>query len=304
MLTWLAQALHLSFFHSGPVRTALLVGSSAAVVSAVIGVFTILRGHAFAGHALGDVSSAGGSASFFLGISPLAGFLGIAAIAAVSLEFLGVRKVRDQDVATGIVLGAGLGLSALFLYFDITTTSTTGAAVMVMFGSMFALSPNLVWPAVIVAALGLGTVATFYRPLLLSVADPELAATRGISNRWVGTLHLLTLAAAVALAALSVGSVLASALLIGPAATALRISRRPGAAILWAVVLGLSAVWGGVWLAYESYYWFSGNAWPVSFFVVAIIFATYLLSVPCRHLLVRRVVTGHQHPVSLGSINV
>ena len=289
MSTWMAQLLHWSFFHSGPVRTALLVGSSAAVVSAVIGVFTILRGHAFAGHALGDVSSAGGSASFFLGISPLAGFLGIAAVAAVSLEFLGVRKVRDQDVATGIVLGAGLGLSALFLYFDITGTSTTGAAVMVMFGSMFALPSNLVWPAIIVAALGLGTVGLLYRPLLLSVTDPELAATRGISNRWVGILHLLTLAGAVALAALCVGSVLASALLIGPAAAALRLSRRPVEAIVWAVVLGLLAVWGGIWMAYESYYWFSGNAWPVSFFVVAIIFTTYLLSVPCQHILHRSV---------------
>ncbi|MGC8552236.1 MAG: metal ABC transporter permease [Phycisphaerae bacterium] len=289
MMGWLAHNLHFSFFYSGPVRTALLVGGSAAVVSAVIGVFTILRGHAFAGHALGDVSSAGGSASFLLGISPLAGFLGIAAIAAVSLEFLGLRRVRDQDIATGIVLGAGLGLSALFLYFDVTTTSTTGAAVMVMFGSMFALPSSLVWPAIIIALLGLGSVTALYRPLLLSVTDPELAATRGISNRWVGILHLLTLAGAVALAALSVGSVLASALLIGPAATALRISRRPVAAILWAVIVGLSAVWGGIWLAYESYYWFSGKAWPVSFFVVAIIFAVYLLSVPCQHLLQRRV---------------
>ncbi len=289
MLVWLAHILHFSFFHSGPVRTALLVGGCAAVVCAVIGVFTILRGHAFAGHALGDVSSAGGSASFFLGISPLAGFLGIAAIAAMSLEFLGVRRVRDQDVATGIVLGAGLGLSALFLYFDITTTSTTGAAVTVMFGSMFALSPSLIWPSIIVAILGLGTVSVLYRPLLLSVADPELAATRGISNRWVGMLHLLALAGAVALAALSVGSVLASALLIGPAAAALRVSRRPCVAISWAIILGLVAVWGGIWLAYESYYWFSGNAWPVSFFVVVIIFAMYLLGAPCQQLLRRRV---------------
>jgi zinc/manganese transport system permease protein len=287
MLTWLARILHSSFLHSGPVQTALLVGSGTAVVCAVIGVFTILRGHAFAGHALGDVSSAGGSASFFLGINPLAGFLGIAAMAAMGLEFLGVRRVREQDVATGIVLGAGLGLSALFLYFDLTTTSTTGAAVMVMFGSMFAMPPSLQWPALIVAVLTVSMVTVLYRPLLLSVVDVELASSRGVSNRWVGTLHLLALAAAVALAALSVGSVLASALLIGPAGAALRVSHRPSRAIFGAVVIGLAAIWGGVWMAYESYYWFSGNAWPVSFFVVAIIFAAYLLSMPCRYALQR-----------------
>jgi zinc/manganese transport system permease protein len=294
MLSWLVHVLHWSFLNSGAVRTALLVGGSTAIVCAVIGVFTILRGYAFAGHALGDVSSAGGSASFLLGISPLAGFLGVAAIAAVSLESLGVRRVREQDIATGIVLGAGLGLAALLLYFDITTTSTTGAAVTVMFGSMFALPSNLKWPAVSVALVTLAAMTLLYRPLLLSVVDPELATARGVSNRWVGILHLLALSAAVALAALSVGSVLASALLIGPAGTALRISRKPGVAILVAVGLGLLSVWGGIWLAYESYYWFSGNAWPVSFFVVSIIFVSYLLSVPYQVIFRPRIVMGRE----------
>lgn len=289
MVSSLAHILHWSFLDSGSVQTALLIGGSTAVVCAVIGVFTILRGYAFAGHALGDVSSAGGSASFFLGISPLVGFLGIAGIAAVSLEFLGVRRAREQDVATGIVLGAGVGLSALFLYFDTTHTSATGAAVMVMFGSMFAFPASLRWPAMMTAAAALAMMALLYRPLLLSMVDPELATTRGISNRWVGVLHLVTLAAAVALAALSVGAVLASALVIGPAGAAVRISRRPSVAILIAVVVGLGAVWGGIWMAYESYYWFAGQAWPVSFFVVSMIFLSYMLSVPLQYVLRRRV---------------
>ncbi len=127
-----------------------------------------------------------------------------------------------------------------------------------------------------------------YRPLMLSVVDPELASTRGISNHWIGIVHLLMLAMAVALAALSVGSVLASALLIGPAAASIRLSRRPAVAILGAVIIGLLAVWGGVWMAYESYYWFSGNSWPVSFFVVAIIFIIYLLTIPLKYMTSRK----------------
>jgi len=282
MFTWLAQILHSEFLNSAPVQTALLVGSGTAVVSGVIGVFTILRGQAFAGHALGDISSAGGSASFLLNISPLAGFLGVAAIAAVGMEFLGVRKIREQDIATGIVWGAGLGLSALLLYFDITVSSTPGAAVTVMFGSIFALSPDLVWPSLIVAAINLATIALLYRPMLLSVADTELAAMRGISIRWVGLLQLLTLAVASALGCLTVGSLLATALLLGPAAAALHLCRKPGVAIFWAVVLGLLAVWVSIWLAYESYYWFS-KPWTVSFFVSAIVLMIYLLSVSCRY---------------------
>jgi zinc/manganese transport system permease protein len=59
-------------------------------------------------------------------------------------------------------------------------------------------------------------------------------------------------------------------------------------AILGAVIIGLLAVWGGVWMAYESYYWFSGNSWPVSFFVVAIIFIIYLLTIPLKYMTSRK----------------
>ena len=270
---------HSSFLSSGPVQTALIVGACAALVSAVIGVFTILRGNAFAGHALADVSSAGGAASFLLGISPLLGFLGMAWIAAFGMEFFGVRKVRERDLATGIVLGAGLGLSALFLYLDVTTTSTTGAAVSVMFGSMFAIPQRLIGPALMASAGVFLLVGLLYRPMMLTAVDPDLAAARGISLRWIGLLQLLALGLAVAVCALAIGAVLATALLIGPAGAAIRLSRRPAQAIYWAIAIGLTAVWGGIWMAYESYYWFSGNAWPVSFFVVTLVFLFYLAAV-------------------------
>ncbi len=267
------------FFASGPVQTALIVGTCAALVSAVIGVFTILRGNAFAGHALADVSSAGGAASFLLGINPLLGFLGMAWIAAFGMEFLGVRKVRERDLATGIVLGAGLGLSALFLYLDVTTTSTTGAAVSVMFGSMFAIPQSLIGPALMASAGVFLLVGLLYRPMMLMAVDPDLAAARGIPLRWIGLLQLLALGLAVAVCALAIGAVLATALLIGPAGAAIRLSRRPVQAICWAIAIGLTAVWVGIWMAYESYYWFSGNAWPVSFFIVALVFLFYLAAV-------------------------
>jgi zinc/manganese transport system permease protein len=70
------------FFTSGPVLTAAIIGGGAAIVSGLVGVFTVIRGQSFAGHALADVSSAGGSVSFLLGINPLLGFLGVAVLAA------------------------------------------------------------------------------------------------------------------------------------------------------------------------------------------------------------------------------
>jgi ABC-type Mn2+/Zn2+ transport system permease subunit len=66
---------------------------------------------------------------------------------------------------------------------------------------------------------------------------------------------------------------------IGPAATALRITKRPGRAMAAAALTGTAATWLGILLAYDSYYWTpGGRGWPVSFFVVAIVVLGYLLT--------------------------
>ncbi len=266
------------FFTSEPVHTAMVVGGGAAIVSAVVGVFTVMRGQSFAGHALADVSSAGGSASFLFGINPLVGFLVMAVMAAGGMELVGVRRARERDLMTGIVLGAGLGLTALFLYLDVTSMSTTGAAITVMFGSMFAIPASII-PAALATGVGaLLVVAVLYRPLLLSSLDPELAEVRGVQVRLTGLLHLLVVALAVSLSAITVGAILSTALLIGPAAIALRVAKRPGLAVLFAVLIALGATWGGILLAYDSYDWTPGHGWPVSFFVVTLIFVSYVLT--------------------------
>jgi len=271
------------FFDNGPVHTALIVGSGAALVSAVLGVFTIIRGQSFAGHALADISSTGGSAALLFGINPLLGFMVMALAAATGMEIMPTRRVssRERDLITGVVLGAGMGLSALFLYLDVTRTSNSGAAVTVMFGSMFSLSPTSIPLAVGLGATALIVVSSIYRPLLLSCASGDLAAAMGINVRLTGLIHCVTVSLAVSLAALTVGAVLATALLIGPAATALRMSSRPGRAILLAAGIALLSTWGGILLAYNSYYWTPGHGWPVSFFIVLLILLCHLLARLC-----------------------
>jgi zinc/manganese transport system permease protein len=49
-------------------------------------------------------------------------------------------------------------------------------------------------------------------------------------------------------------------------------------AIGLAVLIGLGACWGGILLAYDSYDWTPGHGWPVSFFIVSLIFLAYLAS--------------------------
>jgi zinc/manganese transport system permease protein len=280
----LAPVLEPGLFQNEAVHVALAIGALAAVVCGAVGVFTVMRGQSFAGEALADIGTTGGSAAYLVGVGPLWGFVAIGLAAAAVMELIGIQRPRGRDLATGIVLGTALGIAALLLYLDTTYDSTTGATVTILFGSVFAISPATI-PAVLALALGvLAIVALLYRPLLLSSASAEMAAARGIPVRLVGAGYLLALALAVALAAMTIGTILSTALLVGPAATALRLARRPAHALLVAGVVGVGAMWLGVVLAYDSFDWPPlHHGWPVSFFVVTLIFLCYLLSgIPAR----------------------
>jgi zinc/manganese transport system permease protein len=267
------------FFSSGPVQVALLTGGVVAIVSGIVGTFAVLRGQSYAGHALADISVTGGSGSFLVGISPLWGFVGVSVLAAGVMDMIGVRRPRGRDLATGIVRGAGLGLAALFLYWDATFTSTTGATITILFGSIFTISSSIVGIVALLSLVALGIVATLYRPLLLSSVSTDLAYVRGVPVRLAGALCLAAIALAVSLSALTIGAILSTALLVGPAATALRLTNKPGLAMIWAGIIGLAATWLGILLAFDSFYWPPvKSGWPVSFFVVTLVFAFYLLS--------------------------
>jgi zinc/manganese transport system permease protein len=264
---------------SGPVRTALLVGTVVAVTSGVVGVLTVIRGQSFAGHSLADVATTGGAGAFLAGLNQFWGFLIAGVAGAAIMELIGVQRRRGRDVATGVVLGAALGGAALFLYLGTQTSSTTGASFTILFGSMFVISPDTVPALIASGVVALAVIAVLSRVLLLTSLSPELAAARGVPVRAVGIAYLVALAVAVSLSAVVIGAVLSTALLIGPAATSLRVAKRPSLAMLAAALIGTAATWLGILLAYDSYYWPpAGHGWPVSFFVVALVVVGYLLS--------------------------
>lgn len=267
------------FFGSPQVHTALVIGGVTAVVSAIVGVFTVIRGQSFAGHALTDASATGGSGAVLVGINPLAGFVLGALTGAGAMEAVGVRHIRGRDLATGIVLGASIGLASLFLYLTTSSTATTGATQQILFGSIFVTGPSTVPIVALSSVLSVGIVIAVFRPLLLCTVDPDMAAAKGVPVRTVGMAYMAALALAVGLSSLAIGAILSTALLIGPPATALRLTKRVGRALVASCAIGVATTWLGILLAYDSPDWGRGHdTLPVSFCIVGLIFVSYLLS--------------------------
>src|SRR5580658_6777748 len=154
------------FFASGPVHVALGIGAVIAITSAVVGVFTVIRGQSFACHSLADIATTGGSGAFLIGVNQFWGYHAFGAGAAGFMEMIGVQRRRGRDVATGVVLGGALGLAALFLYLGTQHSSTTGASFTILFGSLFALTTSTIPALIASAVLALATVAVLSRVLL------------------------------------------------------------------------------------------------------------------------------------------
>lgn len=286
-MSWLFSP---GFFSSSPVHVALVIGGLSALVCGLVGTFAVLRGQSYAGHALADLSVTGGSASYLASISPLWGFAGMGVLAAGAMDMIGVRNQRGRDLATGIVRGVGLGLAALFLYWDTLHTSTTGASITILFGSMFTVSNNSIPLVAAFSVPALVIIGFLFRPLLLSSVSADLAAVRGVRVRLTGLACLVAIALAVSLAAMTVGAILSTALLVGPAAIALRLTSSPGRATIAAAGIALAATWLGVLLAYDSFTWPpSHDGWPVSFFIVALVFVAFLVAQPIGRRRIRQV---------------
>ncbi len=240
---------------SGFMVNAWEVASVVAVVAGVVGFFTVLRGSAFAAHAIPNGSFAGAAGASLVGVSTLLG-LGVFALAgALGIGLLG-RRGR-HDVATALALVMMLGLGALFLSFS---EEYAPAIYSLLFGEVLGISSNDIAPTAILGLLCILAIAVIYRPLMLSSILPEVGEARGVSRFRMEMLFLTILALATAMTVPVVGTLLIFSLMIGAPAAARSFTDRPLIAMALSVVLALLIVWIAIAASYETNY-------PVGFFV-------------------------------------
>ena len=255
------ELLHYSFM-----RNALVTGSIVSVLAAFVGYFIVARSLTFAAHAIPNIGFAGAAGAVLTGVLPVYGFFAFALAAALGIGLVGTRA-RERDIAVAVLMTFALGLGFLFLSLYAGYAQRVYG---ILFGSILGISAESVRLTGVAAAVALMLLLAIYRPLLFSTFDPQDAAARGLPVTALSLLFLGVAALAISLSAQVMGALLVFTLLIGPAATATRLTKRPGRAILIAALLGLAYVWLGIGAAALS------GRLPVSFLVSAIAFAVYL----------------------------
>ncbi|MGO2122008.1 metal ABC transporter permease [Glutamicibacter arilaitensis] len=262
------------------VSNSLIAGAVLGVVGGLIGIFIMMRDMAFAVHGIAELSFAGAAFALLIGADVVTGSVLGSLIAALILGFLGTRA-RDRNSITGVLMPFGLGLGILFISLYEGRSANkfgllTGQIVAVddvQLNGMLALS------AVVVIALLL-----VWRPLTFASVDPVVANARGVRTSGLSIIFMMILALAVAMTIQVVGALLVLALLITPAAAAMRVSSNPIITVVLSIVFAELAVVGGILLALAG-------SLPISPYVTTISFVIYVI---CRGVEAMRSPRRHQ----------
>jgi zinc/manganese transport system permease protein len=248
-------------------RNAFAAAGIAAVVSGLVGYFLVLRGQTFAGHALSHIGFAGATGAVLLGVASVWGLVGFTIAAGIGMGLLGER-LSGRDVAIGVVLSLALGFGLLFLHYY---TAFATQATALLFGNVLAVDRSTIATLVVLAAITVLGLALIMRPLIFATLQPELAEAKGVPLRLVSTVFLVIVALAVSQSAQIVGVLLVFALMVGPPATAQRLTTGLWSGMLVSAGVALAEAWLGLTIAYHT-------DWPVSFCIAMLSALGYFLT--------------------------
>jgi zinc/manganese transport system permease protein len=247
-------------------RNAFEAGTIIAILAGLIGYFVVLRRSSFATHALGHTGFSGAAAAVLVGVQPVYGLLVFTIGTASGMALLGNRASnRDVEIGTVLAFALGLGLLFLSLYRGYATEAYS-----ILFGEVLGISAAQVaftfWTSLVVLAV----LAVIYRALLFASLDEDVAEAKGLPMVALNLAFMVMLAVTISIAVQIIGVLLIFALMVTPAAIAVRLTKRAATAVLVSILVALSATWAGLFIGwYEPY--------PVSFFIVAIVFAEYVV---------------------------
>jgi ABC-type Zn uptake system ZnuABC Zn-binding protein ZnuA/ABC-type Mn2+/Zn2+ transport system permease subunit len=232
----------LPFVQRGLVEILLL-----AVAAGLVGTWIVLRGLAFFAHAVGTAAFPGLVLADGLGFSASLGALGAALLFALLLG--AGRREEGADVRTGLVLVGALAAGVL-LASDVFRSGSNVESL--LFGSLLLVGWSDVVIAAAVAAVAVLATAVLGRRWVAAGFDPGQATRLGVPPRTLDAA-LLVLVAITAVAALSVaGALLATALLVVPAATTRLLAPDLRRWQLTTIALAAAEGTAGLWLSVQT----------------------------------------------------
>jgi ABC-type Mn2+/Zn2+ transport system permease subunit len=229
-------------------RHALVVCTVAGALCGLLGVFVTLRGMSYIGHGLSHAIFGGAAVcaaigvNFFLG----AGLWGLASGLAVSRVTR--RRIIGGDAAIGVITTASFAFGIALLGFYTRVKQSIEATV---FGSVLGVSTADMWIILAVAVATTAVIVAWYRPLLFTTFDPEVADVYGIDTGRIDALLMLLLSFAILASMKVLGVTLIAAALVVPPVIARMLTNSFKRMLVLSTTIGGLAGLVGMYLSYH-----------------------------------------------------
>lgn len=228
-------------------QRALLAGLALAVPLGLLGAWIVLRGLAFFAHAVGVATFPG----LVVGLS-LPGFGPFTGALVAALGFSAAVSASEADHRLGGGAATGLALAVALAAGSVALTAL-GAGVApverLLFGSLLAVSTADVVRSLVAGAVAVAVLIPLLPRLVATTFDPAWADPAGARERATGLAVRVLVCLVVVSALPAVGSLLVSALLVVPAATARLLTERVGPLLGWSTGLCAVELFAGLVLA-------------------------------------------------------
>jgi zinc transport system permease protein len=225
---------------------ALLAGSAVVLLAGLLGSILLWRRMAYLGDTLSHSSLLGVALGLLTGFSINVWMIAVCAVVALLLLYVQYNPRLSSDTLLTIIGQSTLAIGTVALTF------LPGVRVDLMaylFGDILAVSHSDV---IIAWSLTIGIFILMHwlwRPLIALAVYEPLAQVEGINSKSISAVYMLLVALTVAIAMKVVGVLLLTALLIIPAATARRFASTPEIMAGLAMLCGLMALSGGMFLS-------------------------------------------------------
>lgn len=231
----------------GFLRRALFAGLLTAISCGLLSPYVVLRRMAFAGHGLSHAAFGGAAVAILLGLPLSLGGAVFAGILAIFIAFWTRKGELSEDSAIGLLVAASMAVGVICLSLRKRYTQDIFSF---LFGNILAVMPNDLIFSSLIAAVTVVCMLALSRPLMSTTFHEELAHVEGVHVETMRMLLFALIAMNVVAAMKLVGAILVSALLVVPGAFALLVSRRFVGVQITSLVVGISAVIGGMAVSY------------------------------------------------------
>jgi zinc transport system permease protein len=248
------------FFHALQtvpfLQNAALTGVLASVSCGMVGTFIVIRRITYIAGGIAHCVLGGIGAALYgrevLGVawlSPMAGALAAALLAAGLIGVVSLRLKEREDTLISAMWAVGMAVGVLFLH---QTPGYQQDLMSYLFGNILLVGTTDLWLMLALDAVVVAVSLVFYKQLLAVCFDEEFARTRGLKVELYYMLLLALTALTVVLLVAVAGIILVIALLTLPAAVAGRFARRLWQVMAGAVVLTALFTFAGLAVSYQQ----------------------------------------------------